>query len=341
MKLTKNITKLSLLFIMVFSLTSVVMAQTAAPTPDPEDEEVVGEVRVQVESVFIRALPDRESTIMSSAFLDDKLIVIGRNVDGSWFLVQRPNRNYNLGWLEHIWLDWDFEPEFLPLADTETGVTGDTEVIDTGFSVFIVEGVTMRDGPGHRNQRIMVIPHSSTVPIIERNQDGSWFRVNYLGTVGWIAEFTTRTPENFMQIPEADNLPPIIPRLIIPPEVQLEEVRQLRVYVSDSHYVAAELAVLWQNVINGEVMPCTPPGFVTDYLYTEYNVQRLPELDRMVPRLDDAVVLLNASIEILNQCGVIFIDDIRDARADAINARMIFDSTLNKLDDVEDVILRR
>jgi hypothetical protein len=224
-----------------------------------------------------------------------------------------------------------------------TGVQGPTPLaVDPGYGVYILSDVTLRDQPSIRGRRVSVVPNDNTVPLLERNQDGSWLHVNYLGYDGWVSGFNTRALPNILDVPEAPGLAPLetIPVVIIPKEVQLAQVQRLRDYINTSRTLAAHLESFWWTVYQGQVMPCSPPAFVTNYPYTDEDVRQLPELKRYIPRLGEAVDYLTAAIEPLYQCGVFDIDAVLDARNSAINAKVIFDATTGRLDDLEENVIR-
>ena len=70
------------------------------------------------------------------------------------------------------------------------------------------------------------------------------------------------------------------------------------------------------------------------------DVRELPELQRYTPRLATAIDYLNKAIDPLTICGVLSPDLVGDARDDAINARIIFNATLDQLDNLEENIIR-
>jgi len=187
------------------------------------------------------------------------------------------------------------------------------------------------------------VPFATAVPVVARNQDGSWLLVNYLGTQGWIISFNTRRRDDLLEIPEAPNLPPlsVAPVTIIPPEVQLAEVEGVRLYVLDHRGMANELEYFWNDVLEGEVMPCEPPPFVLEFLYTREDERAFPELPRFIPRLNEGVGFINTSIDAMYTCGVVNPDIVLAARNDAINARVIFNATLDILDNIESIIRSR
>jgi hypothetical protein len=299
--------------------------------------------RIQVDSAFARVAPSEEAELAASLFRDDRLEVVSRNLDGSWFEVRRPGRLTNLGWVFNKMLEWDFLPETLPLGDIVTGVTGPSPLAEApAFAGYLLEGPALRDRPSFRGTIITTIPPLITIPILERNQTGTWLHVNYFGYDGWIAGFLIRRLPNLMDIPEAANLPALetIPVVVIPVEIQQAQVDRLRAFSIRHRDLALVLQNFWWDVFRGAVKPCEPPAAVTEYDYGEQDVRELPELQRYTPRLATAIDYLNAAIDPLTICGVLSPDLVGDARDDAINARIIFEATLEQLDNLEENIIR-
>ncbi len=315
-------------------------APEATAEPEEESQPFVGEADVRVESLFVRQLPTQDSEAVGSLFETDRLEVVGRNIDGLWFQVRRPGRVFNLGWVFAELLDYDFEPERLDMTNTDIGLEGETPVIDTGFAVFYRAEGALRSLPFIGSDVILNVPLGAVLPALARDASSSWFQVNYRGTVGWVSRVAVRPSPNIDALPTFQ-IPgvPVIDAPIIPPEVQLAQLQRLRTYAEDSFDVAAGLVAFWFEVSQGEVMPCEPPPFVEEYLISNSDIRELPELDRYVPRFNEGIDLLNASIEPLTQCGVLDREAVSDARNDAINARIIFGATQGQLDSLEGLIL--
>ncbi len=324
-----------MILVIVFFMTSIsVFAQ---------NDTLPYRVTVEVDSAFVRAAPSPEADRVASVFEDSPLEVVGRNLDGTWFEVRRPERLTNLGWLFNEVVEWDFEPETLPLTDLATGIIGPTPLAaDPGFAVHVREGAAMRSQPYSLGERIVNLPPGVTVPLLERDPTGEWLRVNYLGYEGWIAGFNTRPPSYLMDVPIAAGLPQlqIVAVEIIPPEVQLAQVQRMRAFVTPLRDLADYMANFWLAVGTGEIMPCSAPGFVLEYLYTPADVRQLPELQRFAPRMNQGVGYLNDAITPLTNCGIIDPESVQDARNDAINARTIFNATLVSLDNLEENVIR-
>jgi hypothetical protein len=317
----------------------LLIALPAAGVLQAQDDKFIA--TLEVDSAFTRELPTRESEWLASIFEDEQVEVVGRNIDGTWFEVRRPGRITAIGWMKVEYLDFDFDPAKLPLTDLITGIEGPTPLeSDPGFAVFLNFGAMLRHAPLRTSPAMMSVPLNSTVPILARNQDGTWLQVNYRGYVGWMIAFVGRDIPNLMDIPEAPDLPPLatVAVEIIPPEVQLAHIEQVRAFISPYRELAVSLDAFWLAVDRGEVMPCNPPQDIVEYQYSRADVRELPELDRYAPQLNEAVVYLNDSVDPLQHCGVVSVTAVRHARSAAINARILFDATLERLDTLEETI---
>ncbi len=310
-----------------------------------QEEEMTFEMQVEVDSSYVRVAPSREAEAVASVFENDRLEAIGRNIDGTWFEVKRPGRLYNLGWIFYEMVDVDFAAEYLPLTDTTTGVEGPWSVReDPGFAVNIVEGVALRNNPSFEGELILNIPPNVTVPLFERDSHAEWLHVNYIGYDGWIIAFTTRERPDILDVPVSsvqalgESLFQAV--TVIPPEVQLAQLAQIREYAAYLYDFADYMAWFWSDVYRGELMPCNPPDYVAEYLYSPQDVQQLPELERYAPRLNAAVGYLNASVEPFQNCGAMLPSIITQARGNAMTARAILSATLDRLDYIEENIIR-
>ncbi len=327
---------LAVLLLLVLALP--VAAQDSAP------DNFIG--RVRVESAFTRTVPDFEAPTAASVFEGEWLEVVSRNLDGIWFEVRRPNRMNTLGWIFSGTLEWDFYPEQLPLGDITTGVTGPTPLIQPpAFAIYLNEAPILRQQPLRNAPRVqppIEVPLMVTIPVLARNQDGSWLFVNYLGHQGWIVAYVGRDLRNVLDIPQASNLPPLegIPTIIIPVELQQAQIDRLRAFIFDRRDYARNLELFWWRVYRGEIMPCDIPPEFTEYPYTADDVRQLPELQRYVPRLREAVNYMTTARDPLATCGIVSPNIVIDARNGSINARVIFDATLDTLQNLEENVVQ-
>jgi hypothetical protein len=320
------------------------MSAPATPelTAEATAEAVIGNAEVQVESAFVRVLPSREAEVAASVFENDRLEVLGRNIDGLWFFVRRPNRDFNLGWIAVELLDYNFAPETLPMLDWTTGLIGTSPINPANMAVVFTAEANLRAAPLFEADILLLVPLGAVLPVSGRDTEGQWFYVNYRGTEGWVNSVSIRRPANWRDLPDLTFVPePEVAQIaapIIPPELQLSQLVAFRDYVQLSYDTANELAPFWEVVAAGEIMPCEPPEFVVNYLVSSEDVRELPELNRFVPRYNQGVTLLNEAIDPLYECGVLMPDVVLEARNDAINAAIIMSSTLNSLNFLEDTI---
>ncbi|GAB4508426.1 MAG: hypothetical protein OHK0046_00760 [Anaerolineae bacterium] len=298
-------------------------------------------MNVFVDSLVIRNLPDRESEPSGSAFEGDVLVAVGRNADGSWLQVRRPGTQQVIGWVLRQYVGFTFSVGSLPLTDLTTGVTGPEPLYDTGVAIFILTEAALRDRPSDNGERIGVIPIAVTIPAIERSPDTRWLRVNYLGTIGWVAEFLTSSTADLETLPISPDFTfRTVSLEIIPVEVQLAQTQRLRDWIIPLRDLSDSLANFWDVVATGQTVPCNPPaGGFGYYPYTPRDVVELPELRRYIRRLETAIDSLNSSIAIMQPCGVFTAEQFSAAYAGAVNARVIFDASLRALDALEENVI--
>ena len=322
-----------LIFIIMLCAVGVAQAQ----------DKKVFKATVKFDSAFARVLPSDSAKASASLFRDNRLEVISRNLDGSWFEVRRPGRLTNLGWVFNKVITWDFSPEELPLGDLNTGAVGPKPLTKApAYGAYLKEGLALRESPIRSSPLIVNIPPLVTIPVMERNQDGSWLHVNYLGYDGWVISYAARIA-NIMALPEAKGLPPLttITVIVIPPEIQQAQIDRLRVFIVKQRDVAVLLESFWWDVFRGAVKPCDPPAAVLAYNYNDQDIRELPELDRLVPRVMDGITKINEAIQPLDTCGVLSPDVVAAARNDAINAKGILNAELERLAGIEKIVQDR
>lgn len=311
------------------------------PTHAQEADNDAYRVVVFPESVIVRSLPSQqEGDFIASAYRSDVFEAVGINLDGTWFLVRRPGRMSNLGWMSRTVLDYDFMPETLPIADTQTGATGDFVLTsDPGFAAFTLAEVNLRAQPFADERVITRAPFGVVLPIIQRDPVGSWFLVTYLGTTGWVNGINLRGVEfdvvETVSVASGLTVSPVDGTLIIPLSVQLDEIQEFRDYLTAQNNFAGQLATFWDDVFNFEIMPCEAPPFVQDYLYTQNDERAFPELEYLVPRLDAATDFINSAIDPLYECGVKSTPLVVEAKNAATNAGIIYSSTLQAINNIE------
>jgi hypothetical protein len=301
-------------------------------------------VRVLYESAFVRALPSEEAEAVASVFENDVLEAIGRNADGTWIQVRRHFREINLGWISRRLLVYSFGLSELPITDLTTGLIGTEPVFDTGFSVYILTESALRDAPFIDANQIAIVPVMLTLPVLERNVDSRWFKINYLGIVGWINSFNISSANDLTQVPLSPDFAPealdMIVIEIIPPEVQLAQAQRMKDFVQPRYDTAGELVSFWGGLLEGLTLPCNPPELSYGSIeITQRDLYELPELRRASRFLPRALDDLNASIAMMQQCRAFSASETSSAYADAINARGILGGVLGQMLSVEDMLL--
>jgi hypothetical protein len=298
-------------------------------------------LQVVADSAFIRTAPDVESQEIASVFENDNLVAVGRNIDGTWLEVRRPGRKDTVGWIHRDVALFTFEVAKLPITDLTTGLTGANAVVDSGVSVLTIGEIVLRMEPDRESGEITILPVNLTLPVVERTPDRLWLKVNYRGTVGWIAEFLTSTTADIQSVaisPEfiASNITGFA---IVAPEVQIAQIDRMLAWIAEMDGIAGQVSPYWTLLSSGETMECVPPaGNYQYYPYTPQDVSELPELRRQVRILEQAIDDLNASIEVMKRCGVYLDRDIRSAYADVINAQTIFDVVEEQMNNLKERI---
>ncbi len=300
-------------------------------------------LRVNVESLVVRAFPTEDAEHIASLFDGDILQAVSRNQDASWFEVRRLGRMNSLGWVFSEFLEWSLLPEQLPLGDASVNVAGPVPLNTLPIlGVYLEEAPILREIPLRDGRRIMALPSMIVVPVLARNQDASWLQVNYFGYQGWIHRSTIRErgDVDWMTLPVPPGLPPpdTIAVIIIPIELQQAQIDRLRSFAHERRALAASLESFWWRVYRGEIMPCNAPPEITDYPYTEADIRDLPELGRYIPRLYTAIEYLQSARAPFVDCGVVAPSVTVAARNSAINGRVVFDAVLGAIDALEDTI---
>ncbi|MCL4875024.1 MAG: SH3 domain-containing protein [Anaerolineae bacterium] len=109
-------------------------------------------------------------------------------------------------------------PDSLPIGYTlnltkaaPTDTTALPELPTTGACVLATQGqvINVRPGPGtNYNPPITTIPASGVYNVVGRNEDSSWWKINYGGGEGWVGGGVTRRGGNCSNVPVVSYPPP-------------------------------------------------------------------------------------------------------------------------------------
>lgn len=293
---------------------------------------------ISVESAFVRALPTADATVTASVFFGDVLQAVGRSADGTWLQLQRP-----AGWINRSIVRLSFDVGALPLTDTTTGVTGSSPIVDTGYTVQVIDDRPMYALPDFQSQALATLPINAVLPAIERTPDNQWIKVNYLGTLGWIPVYLAYNPYNVDALPvsptyAADpNYPPVVN---IPPERQLAQIDRLLAYIAVQDALALQMVEYWDLLVNGGIVECAPRSeVVAYYAITPDDLRDLPELRPQERFLRQATDDLNESLAVTHVCGIQVYVDFSGALSNAMNAHVLFRRTRLQMDAARERVL--
>lgn len=293
---------------------------------------------VSVDSGFVRALPAADAPVIASVFFGDVLQAVGRSADGTWLQLQRP-----AGWINRSLVRLSFDIGALPLTDTTTGITGTSPIVDTGYTVQVIDDRPMYALPDFQSQPLATPPINAVLPAIERTPDNQWIKVNYLGTLGWIPVYLAYNPYNVDALPVSPTYAadPNYPAIVtIPPERQLAQIDRLLAWIAVQDALALQLVGYWDLVVSGGIVQCTPRSEVVAYYpITPDDLRELPELRPQERFLRRAVDDLNESLAATQVCGIQVYADFEGARANAMNAYVLFRRTRLQMDAARERVL--
>lgn len=160
------------------------LAQTDAPT------DITATTKVNLR---LRSGPGTSYAILGTVPHNTVLPVLGRNEDSNWLFVEyNGSRGWIAGWHTNI----AGVLSRVPVVDAEgsgVAVLAEQASASTGLVAKPRVNLRMRSGPGTGFRQVGSVPSGVTVPVLEESTDGQWLRVQYSGTVGWIAGWLADT----------------------------------------------------------------------------------------------------------------------------------------------------
>ena len=161
---------------------------TAAPQPITGPSAVVTAYRLNV-----RQQPNATAAVITRINRNETYGVVGRNVDGSWFLLQINAGTQ--GWASGRYLTI-YNGSSLPVVTTGGTAQPTTVPPATGITLIATPyTVNIRSGPSTTFGRVARLPAGATATVIGRNAANQWWQINYNGIIGWVtAQYTTIQP---------------------------------------------------------------------------------------------------------------------------------------------------
>ncbi|MFN8374963.1 MAG: SH3 domain-containing protein [Anaerolineae bacterium] len=155
--------------------------------------------------VNLRAAPSTNAALIAEVPPGVILSVLGSNPAGDWYHVQT---TFGLS-------GWMFAELLSQNVGTITAVYENTPGAPVRLgtptllaTVIAPDGVNLRDAPDVTFNAIGLLPFGATVNLEARSPYSPWVRVNYGGTVGWLALITLETTAYIDALPIDYNVPP-------------------------------------------------------------------------------------------------------------------------------------
>jgi len=159
-----------------YSLTrvdSVVNNPPSQPVPSTN-----ARITVTTSRLNLRQTPSLTGRIITQLAKDQTYAIVGRNADSQWWQV---DVNGTIGWVSAFYTNAS-NIQNVPVTSSTT----QTNPPASAYSVTTTANVNLRSGVGTNFSVLNVIPRNTTVAILGRNADTSWWKVSYSGIVGWV-----------------------------------------------------------------------------------------------------------------------------------------------------------
>lgn len=144
--------------------------------------------RVVADVLNLRQSPNCECSVLVKVRQGETYPIIGRNADSSWWQV---NVNGTIGWLYSRFVE-ALNTATVPVTDQ----SATPQATPSGYDLQTALTTIIRSRPGNRYAFLGQLPTNTTAQIVGRNWDGSWWRINYNGVIGWVKASATRAPLN-------------------------------------------------------------------------------------------------------------------------------------------------
>ncbi len=172
-RVIKQSVRITVVFMVMISLVATLVPPVAAQT-GPEEV-----VTVAVDGLLVYEQPNPESRLLAVYSLGASITRFPQDVQNEFTRVRLPDGR--LGWAQFG----------VTGAPTGAPTTGDgSQQAGAPTSSVIVEArgnVRLRDAPTQNSAQLGLIPWGEQAQLLGRDDSGNWGRVNFEGTVGWVA----------------------------------------------------------------------------------------------------------------------------------------------------------
>ncbi len=161
-----------------------------------------GTVTITTARLNVRDLPTAINSIILTKINQDEVYpVLGRNAQGTWWLI---DVNGIRGWISAAYADAQGTRD-VPIMIAEVSVPTPTPVV-TSFVLTTSTNLNIHALPSVSSAVLGQIAQGHSAQIVARNLSGTWFKIRYSNTVGWVSARFTVIPADidYGNIPIAD-----------------------------------------------------------------------------------------------------------------------------------------
>lgn len=167
---------------------SLIRTDNVVNNPPPSTGSSNARIVVTTSQLNVRQSPSIVGTILTRIARNQSYAIVGRNLDSSWWQI---NVNGTVGWVNAFYTSAS-NIQTVPVTNTNTQVNPPA----SSYSATTTANVNLRTGSGIAFSVMNVIPRYTSVSILARNVDSSWWQVSYRGVVGWVSSRYIGLPPN-------------------------------------------------------------------------------------------------------------------------------------------------
>lgn len=174
------------------------------PTIEPTPPESQATAIVTTGVLNVRKGPSISYSIVDVVKQGDRLVLIGRNQNGSWVKVNTPSNVE--GWVNASLIQPSKTIDSLPII--ESSETTPAAIVTTG-------AVNVRSGPGGQYSVLTVLFKGQTVALIGRTNNSAWLKIRFNNNQeGWVNASTVQSNVSVQSLPVAEIPPPPNPAVV-------------------------------------------------------------------------------------------------------------------------------
>jgi uncharacterized protein YgiM (DUF1202 family) len=153
----------------------------------------------------VRSGPGTDFPTIAKLDAGGNVPVLARSVDGTWLKIQT---NSGVGWIAARVVDLYGEMSQIPVEQSPNSVSptatiaSPTQAVGAGPHIVARQVLTnVRLGPGTSFEVIAELNQGDSAPVIARNVDGAWLKIQISSGTGWIATYLVEVSGDISTIP--------------------------------------------------------------------------------------------------------------------------------------------